>query len=83
MGKFFDTVTNDEAKKLIASGRIAYEYKTKDVSKGPIFGPAYDDHGSKNRAVKENRFATNFEEAQKCAKAMGTSIEGVVFLVGH
>lgn len=82
MGKFFDVVSNDEAKKLIASGRLAYEWKTKDSSKGPLFGPAYDDRGSLNRARKENRYAESFDEAQDCAKAAGTSVEGVIFLVG-
>ncbi len=82
MGKFLDVFSNDEAKKLIASGRMAYEYKTKDHSKGPIFGPAYDDHAGRNRAVKEGRYAEDLDAAQKCAKAMDTSIEEVIFLVG-
>jgi hypothetical protein len=77
---FLETVTSDQARRYIAAGRKAWEYKTKDPHKGPIFGPAYDDHGARNRAVKENRFAETFEAAQKCAKALGTEISDVVFI---
>ncbi len=77
---FVETVANGQAKKYIAAGRKAWEYKTKDPHKGPIFGPAYDDHGARNRAIKENRYAETLETAQKCAKAMGTEISEVVFL---
>ena len=77
---FLETVANDQAKKYIAAGRKAWEYKTKDPHKGPIFGPAYDDHVWRNRAIKENRYAESLEAAQKCAKALGTEISAVVFL---
>jgi hypothetical protein len=77
---FLETVSSDQAKKYIASGRKAWEYKTKDVSQGPIFGPAYDDHAASNRAKKENRYAETVEAAQKIAKDMRTEISAVVFL---
>lgn len=77
---FLETVVPDQAKKYIAAGRPAWEYKTKDVHKGPIFGPAYDDHAACNRAKKENRFAETVEAAQKIAKAMSTEISAVVFI---
>lgn len=77
---FLETVSNDQAKKYIASGRQAWEYKTKNVQVGPIFGPAYDDRGAVNRAKKANCYAETLEEAQKCAKALGTDINSVVFL---
>ncbi len=77
---FMETVSNDQAKKYISAGRKAWEYKTKDVSKGPIFGPAYDDHAAMNRAKNENRYAESVEAAQKIAKGMGTEISAVSFL---
>jgi hypothetical protein len=80
---FLDTVSNDQAKKLIAGGRKAWEYKTKNPRLGPIFGPAYDDHVWLNRAKKENRYAETLEAAQKCAKALGTEIDSVIFLASE
>ncbi len=77
---FLETVANDQAKKYIAAGRKAWEYKTKNVHVGPIFGPAYDDKPALNRAKKSNCYAESLEEAQKYAKALGTVIDGVVFL---
>lgn len=77
---FIETVTPDQAKKYIAAGRQAWEYKTKDVHKGPIFGPAYDDHAAANRAKIENRFAESVEAAQKIAKGMSTEISAVSFI---
>lgn len=77
---FLETVSNDQAKKYIAAGRKAWEYKTKDPHVGPVFGPAYDDRVALNRAIKENRYAETLEAAQKCAKALGTEINAVVFL---
>ncbi len=77
---FLETVPNDQARKYIAAGRKAWEYKTKDVHVGPIFGPAYDDKPALNRARKVNCYAETWEEAQKCAKALGTEIAAVVFL---
>jgi hypothetical protein len=77
---FMETVPNEQAKKYIEAGRKAWEFKTRDVSKGPIFGPAYDDHAALNRARKENRYAETLEEAQKCAKAAGTAIDSVTFI---
>jgi hypothetical protein len=47
---------------------------------GPVFGPAYNDSGAVNRAKKANCYAETLEEAQKCAKGLGTEISGVVFL---
>ncbi len=79
-GQFLEFVTNDEAKRLIAQGRPAYEFKTKNAHKGPIFGPAYDDSGWLNRAKKANLYAETLEAAQRCAKLEGTEIDGVVFL---
>jgi len=79
---FMKTVSNEEAKEYIAAGRRAWEYKTKDVHVGPIFGPAYDDRPALNRAKKANCYAETLEQAQKCAKALGTRIGGVVFLEG-
>lgn len=79
-GQFLEFVTNDEAKRLIAQGRNAYEFKTKNAHKGPIFGPAYDDSGWLNRAKKANLYADTLEAAQRCAKREGTEIDGVVFL---
>ncbi len=77
---FFDKLPNDQARKAIAAGRQAWEYKTKNVHVGPIFGPGYDDRGALNRAKKANLYAETFEQAQKCAKALGTEIDGVVFV---
>lgn len=80
---FFETVTPEQAKNFIGSGRKVWEYKTKDVRQGPIFGPAYDDHAASNRAKKENRFAETVESAQKIAKGMRTEISAVVFITGE
>jgi hypothetical protein len=77
---FLETVTTDQAKKYIAEGRQAWEYKTKDVHKGPVFGSAYDDHSASNRAKKENRYAESVEAAQKIAKGMSTEISAVSFI---
>jgi hypothetical protein len=77
---FIETVSRDQAKKYIGAGRKVWEYKTKDPHKGPIFGPAYDDHGARNRAIKESRYAETIEAAQKCAKLLGTEISDVIFL---
>jgi len=77
---FLETVSVDQARKYIAAGRKAWEYKTKNVSLGPIFGPAYDDQPAVNRAKQVNCYAENVEEAQKCARSLGTSVETVVFL---
>ncbi len=77
---FLETVTPDQAKKYIAAGRKVWEYKTKDVHKGPIFGPAYDDNVAASRAKKENRFADTVEAAQKIAKGMSTEISAVSFI---
>ena len=77
---FFETVPADQAKKHIAAGRKPWEYKTKDVHVGPIFGPAYDDKPAANRAKKANCYAETVEQAQKCAKALGTEISSVVFI---
>ena len=77
---FFAKVSNQQARELIAAGRKAYEFKTKDVAKGPIFGPGYDDRGALNRAKRENRYAETLEAAQKCAKLANTEIDGVTFL---
>lgn len=79
-GDFLEFVTCDEAKRLIAQGRQAYEFKTKNAHKGPIFGPAYDDPGWLNRAKKANLYAETVEAAQQCARLEGTEIDGVVFL---
>ncbi len=77
---FLQTVGNDEAKKYIAAGRKAWEYKTKNVHVGPIFGPAYDDRPALNRARKAHCYAETVEEAQRCARALGTEIASVVFI---
>jgi hypothetical protein len=77
---FFTTVSNEQAKELIAAGRRPYEFKTKNVAHGPIFGPGYDDRGALNRAKRESRYAETLEAAQKCAKLVGTEIDGVTFL---
>jgi hypothetical protein len=77
---FIETVPSDQAKKYMAAGRKAWEYKTKDVHVGPIFGPAYDDLPAVNRAKKANCYAETLDEAKKCAKALGTEISSVVFL---
>lgn len=77
---FLETVPNDQAKKYITAGRKAWEYKTKNVHVGPIFGPAYDDKPAVNRAKKTNCFAETLDQAQKCAKMLGTEISGVVFI---
>ncbi len=80
---FFDNVSNEEARRWIAAGRKPYEYKTKDPAKGPIFGPGYDDPGELNRAKRSNRYAESVEDAERCAKAAGTSIDRVTFLTGR
>jgi hypothetical protein len=67
---FLETVANDQAKKYIATGRRAWEYKTKNVHVGPIFGPAYDDKPAVNRAKKANCYAETLDQAQKCAKVI-------------
>jgi hypothetical protein len=77
---FIETVTPEQARKYIAAGRQAWEYKTKDVHQGPIFGPAYDDHAASNRAKKEDRFAETVDAAQKIAKGMSTDISAVSFI---
>ncbi len=77
---FLETVPNDQARKYLAAGRKAWEYKTKDAHVGPIFGPAYDDKPALNRARKVNCYAETLEEAQRCARALGTEIAAVVFL---
>lgn len=77
---FLDTIANKEAKKQIAAGRKAWEFKTKNREVGPIFGPAYDDRPALNRAKKANLYAETLEQAQSCAKALGTEIDGVVFI---
>jgi hypothetical protein len=77
---FLETVSIDQAKKHIAAGRKAWEYKTKNVGVGPIFGPAYDDKPAVNRAKKANCYAESVEQARQCAKALGTDIESVVFI---
>ena len=77
---FLETVSVDQARKYIAAGRKAWEYKTKPASLGPIFGPAYDDMPAVNRAKKANCYAESVEDAQKCARSLGTSVEAVVFL---
>jgi hypothetical protein len=77
---FLETVSTEQAKKYIALGRKVWEYKTKNVHVGPIFGPAYNDRPAVNRAKKANCYADTVEEAQKCAKALGTEISGVVFI---
>ena len=77
---FLETVSPAVAKDYIASGRKAWEYKTKNVHVGPIFGPAYDDKPALNRAKKANCYAENLQDAKKCAKALGTDIAAVVFL---
>ena len=77
---FFETVANDRARAYIAAGRKAWEYKTKNVHVGPIFGPAYDDKPAINRAKKANGYAETLEDAQKCARFLGTEIDGVVFI---
>ncbi len=80
---FIETVSNDEARRWIAAGRKPYEFKTKDHSKGPIFGPGYDDQPALNRARRENRYAESLEAAEQCAKLAGTAIDGVTFLTGR
>lgn len=80
---FIETVTNDEARRLIAGGRRPYEFKTKNPAKGPIFGPGYDDPGELNRARRSNRYAETLEAAQQCARMAGTVIDGVTFLAGR
>ena len=80
---FLETVSNGKAKAYIASGRKPWEYKTKDVHVGPIFGPAYDDKPALNRARKANCYAETLQEAKRCAKALGTDIAAVVFLEGE
>jgi hypothetical protein len=77
---FLETVSPDQARKFIAAGRKVWEYKTKNVAVAPIFGPAYDDQLAVNRAKNANCYAETLEDAQKCAKALGTSIKSVVFL---
>lgn len=77
---FMETVSTDQAKKYIASGRKVWEYKTKNVHVLPIFGPAYNDHAALNRAKMTNCYAETVEDAQKCAKAQGTEITGVMFI---
>ncbi len=80
---FIETVSNTEARRWIAAGRKPYEFKTKDASKGPIFGPGYDDHAALNRAQRESRYAESLEAAEHCAQLAGTVIEGVTFLTGR
>ena len=77
---FLETVGNEQAKKYLAAGRKAWEYKTKNVHVGPIFGPAYDDKPALNRARKAQCYAETWEQAERCAQRLGTEIIGVVFL---
>jgi hypothetical protein len=77
---FLETVSNQQAREYIAAGRKAWEFKTKDVHVGPIFGPAYDDRPAVNRAKKANCYAEDLDQAQRCARALGTEIDGVVFI---
>ena len=80
---FIETVSNDEARRWVNAGRQPYEYKSKDPSKGPFFGPGYDDPAELDRARREHRYADSLEAAQQCAQAAGTSISGVTFLTGR
>lgn len=77
---FLETVSLDQAKKYIASGRKVWEYKTRNVSVGPIFGPAYDDRPAVNRSKKANCYAESLEQAQRCARDLKTEIEAIVFI---
>ncbi len=77
---FLETVPVEQAKTYIAAGRKAWEYKTKNVAVGPIFGPAYDDRPAVNRARKVNCYAETVEQAQRCARELKTEIAAVVFI---
>lgn len=77
---FIDKLDPEAARRAIAAGRQAYEWKTKDPHQLPIVGPAYDDHPGRNRARREGRYAESVEEAQAAAASMNTEIVQVFFL---
>ena len=77
---FIDKLEPAAAAQAIATGRQAYEWKTKDPSQLPIVGPGYDDHPGRNRAKREGRYAETVEQAQAVARGMKTEISLVFFL---
>jgi hypothetical protein len=77
---FIEKLEPKEAARAIAAGRLAYEWKTKDPSQLPIFGPGYDDLAGRNRAKREGRYAETVEQAQSVAKGMNTEVSLVFFL---
>jgi len=77
---FIEKLEPAEARRAIAAGRQAYEWKTKDPHQLPIVGPAYDDHPGRNRAKREGRYAESLEEAERVARGMNTEVSLVFFL---
>ncbi len=78
--QFMEKVPVDQAKTQIREGRLPYQWITADPHVLPIFGPAYDEHGSYNIAKREGRLASTVEEAQSAAKRVKTEIVAVYFL---
>lgn len=77
---FIDKLDVKELQQAIAAGRQVYEWKTEDPHQLPIYGPAYDDHPSLNRAKREGRYAATLEEAREAARKMNTDIAAALFL---
>ena len=77
---FIDKLDVKELQKAIAEGRQVYEWKTEDPHQLPIYGPAYDDHPSLNRAKREGRYAATLAEAREAARKLNTDISAALFL---
>lgn len=76
---FIDKLDVKELQKAIAKGRQVYEWKTEDPHQLPIYGPAYDDHPSLNRAKREGRYAETLAEAREAARKLNTDISAALF----
>jgi hypothetical protein len=77
---FIDTLELKEARKRIAEGQPPYQFLTRNPHVLPIFGPALEDPGERNRAIKEDRWAGTIEDAQRIARRLGTEVSQVSFL---
>jgi len=77
---FIDTLELKEARKRIAEGQAPYQFLTRNPHVLPIFGPALEDPGERNRAIKGDLWAGTIEDAQRIAKRLGTEISRVSFL---
>jgi len=77
---FIEKVPLDQARNYIEQGRKPYQFLTANPAALPIFGPDYDEPGSRNQAKKDGRLANTIEEAQAAARRLKTEISAVFFL---